>query len=174
MGGTGSGRRPLPTKIKELTGNRGRRPLNDREPRPAVAIPLPPAELGKSARTEWARVCGELYDLGIISSIDRAVVVAYCHAWETFQTAMAEVKKPPSKGGGLVITTKNGNIIQNPMLSIANTARKDMVRFAAELGMSPASRSRVKVDELPRFGVPKGDEEEESNERSGGDEFLDE
>ena len=38
------GRRPKPTRLKLLTGNPGKRPLNDDEPQPQAAIPeCPPA-----------------------------------------------------------------------------------------------------------------------------------
>jgi len=33
------GRRPKPTRLKMLTGNPGKRPLNGNEPRPAAAVP---------------------------------------------------------------------------------------------------------------------------------------
>ena len=33
------GRKPLPTKIKLLRGNPGRRPLNENEPEPEVRLP---------------------------------------------------------------------------------------------------------------------------------------
>ena len=54
------GRRPKPTRLKMLTGNPGKRPLNGNEPRPAPAVPDCPAELGPLARTEWNRLVGEL------------------------------------------------------------------------------------------------------------------
>ena len=40
-----------------------------------------------------------------------------------------------------------GHMIQNPLVGVANKAMNDMVRFAAEFGMTPAARSRVSVSE---------------------------
>ncbi len=48
------GRRPKPSRIKALTGNPGKRPLNSHEPQPAV--PECPSELSLAARQEWARL----------------------------------------------------------------------------------------------------------------------
>lgn len=51
-----------------------------------------------------------------------------------------------AKDGGtaaLLIKTKDGNAIQNPLVGIANKARADVVRFSAEFGMTPSARSRV-------------------------------
>lgn len=49
---------------------------------------------------------------------------------------------------GEIIKTAAGNIIQNPYLSIANRALDQLNKLGAEFGMTPSSRSRVKVDAL--------------------------
>ncbi len=48
--------------------------------------------------------------------------------------------------GGLMIKTSNGNAIQNPLVGTANKAVSDMVRYAAEFGMTPSARVRLAVD----------------------------
>lgn len=167
-GNSRSGRRPLPTAIIELHGNRGKRKLNYREPKPAKAIPLPPSHLDKIARAEWSRVSRELYDLGILSRLDRGVLAAYCDAYSLWVRATVGLRKPIKDGGGLTRVAKSGVTYQNPLLGIANAARRDMNRFSIELGMTPAARSRVKVDELPKFGGP-----EAANDGGERDEFFD-
>ena len=42
-----------------------------------------------------------------------------------------------------VIKTASGNLIQNPFLGIANHAMDQMLKIAAEFGMTPSSRSRL-------------------------------
>jgi phage terminase small subunit len=42
-----------------------------------------------------------------------------------------------------MIRTTNGNIVQNPLVGVARRAKADTVRYAVELGLTPASRSRV-------------------------------
>jgi len=54
--------------------------------------------------------------------------------------------------GGLMIKTTNGNAIQNPLVGTANKAAADMVRYAAEFGMTPSARSRITA-------APPGDQE---------------
>lgn len=44
---------------------------------------------------------------------------------------------------GLIIRTRSGNIIQNPLVGTANKAMADMVRYAAEFGLTPSARTRV-------------------------------
>jgi len=46
--------------MKVLTGNPGKRPLNEHEPRPIPVVPDCPPELGLAAQREWARLVGEL------------------------------------------------------------------------------------------------------------------
>jgi P27 family predicted phage terminase small subunit len=48
-------------------------------------------------------------------------------------------------GGGLVMFTTNGNIIQNPMVGTANTAMRDAMKYAAEYGLTPSSRVRLGI-----------------------------
>ena len=44
---------------------------------------------------------------------------------------------------GLIIRTQGGNAIQNPLVGTANKAMADMMRYAAEFGMTPSARTRI-------------------------------
>ena len=57
----------------------------------------------------------------------------------------ADCKAAGKKRAELLIKTKEGNIIQQPLVGIANKAKADMVRFAAEFGMTPSSRARIEI-----------------------------
>ena len=131
---------PQPTALRKLHGNPGKRPLPKNEPQPRRAIPPCPRHLSKKAKAEWRRVSRELYDLGLLSNVDRAALAAYCTAWARWVEAEEIVQQK-----GMVIKTTNGNFIQNPFLSIANRAMDDMRRLMVEFGMTPASRTRVQV-----------------------------
>lgn len=50
------------------------------------------------------------------------------------------------RGSELVVWTGNGNLIQNPLVGIARRAAADMLRFAAEFGMTPSARSRIDTE----------------------------
>lgn len=110
------------------------------------ALPSPPPHLSDDAKVEWGRVSEELYKIGLLSSIDRASLGAYCQAygrWAQAERAIAEMGKRDLLTGGLMIKTSNGNAIQNPLVGTANKAMGDMVRYAAEFGMTPSARSRI-------------------------------
>ena len=68
------GRRPKPTRMKALTGNPGKRPLNRYEPRPNPVMPDCPPGLGPAAQREWARLVGELSSLNMVTNLDRAAL----------------------------------------------------------------------------------------------------
>lgn len=140
------GRKPRPTHLKLVTGNPGRRPFNAAEPRPEAGLPAPPAELGSDAKNEWRRVARRLQALGLLTPCDRAALAAYCQAfgrWRQAERALAAMAKADPLTGALMIRTKEGNAIQNPLVGIANKAMADMVRYAAEFGMTPSARSRI-------------------------------
>lgn len=135
------GRKPKPTETKKLEGNPGKRALNNKEPQPDVAIPECPPHLEGEARKEFERITGELMKLKIISNIDRAAIVAYCQAWSDYVQATREIKKE-----GEVLYSDKGNAYINPWKNIQTSALDRVLRYSAEFGMTPSSRSRIKVE----------------------------
>jgi P27 family predicted phage terminase small subunit len=132
------GRRPKPTRLKVLTGNPGKRPLNRDEPRPEVIIPDCPAELGPVARREWDRLVGELVKLKLLTNLDRAALAAYCGAYALWAEATKAIQKY-----GAMVKSPSGYPIQSPYVAIANRQAEIMMRIASEFGFTPASRGRI-------------------------------
>ena len=132
------GRRPKPTRMKLLTGNPGKRPLNADEPRPEPTVPECPPELGPVARQEWDRLAGELGALKILTTLDRAALAAYCNAYGLWAEAIQAIQKY-----GTMVKSPSGYPIQSPYVSIANRQAEIMMRIASEFGFTPASRSRI-------------------------------
>jgi P27 family predicted phage terminase small subunit len=87
------GRRPKPSRIKALTGNPGKRPLNAHEPRPAPALPECPPELSHAGRQEWARLSAELSKLNLITHLDRGALATYCAAYGFWAEALQQIQK---------------------------------------------------------------------------------
>jgi P27 family predicted phage terminase small subunit len=132
------GRRPKPTRLKLLTGNPGKRPLNEREPEPEPSVPDCPPELGPVARREWDRLVGELSKLRILTALDRAALASYCGAYALWAEAMEQIQKY-----GSMVKSPSGYPQQSPYLAIANRQAEIMMRIASEFGFTPASRSRI-------------------------------
>ena len=143
------GRKPKPTGLKIIAGTD--RADRRNEPKPAPALPEPPAFLSDEAKAEWTRTADQLYQLGILSKIDRAALGAYCQAygrWEQAERALARMAERDAVTHGMMIKTTNGNAVQNPLLGTANKAMADMMRYAAEFGMTPSARARIKAEPL--------------------------
>ena len=134
------GRKPLPTALKVMRGNPGKRPLNDAEPVPDPAMPTCPPQLTGAAREEWERVGTELLKLGLISQLDRGILTVYCDAWGRWVEAKEALEMT-----GMVVMTRTGYPVPSPYLTIANRSLEIMQKAAVEFGMSPSSRSRVKA-----------------------------
>lgn len=134
-----------------LIGNPGKRPPNSAEPRPEPGIPDCPPELGPVAQGEWSRLVGELGALGMLTSLDRAALGAYCGAYALWAEATQNIQK-----FGTMVKSPSGYPIQSPYVAIANRQAEIMMRIASEFGFTPASRSRIalpRAQEITLFDV---------------------
>jgi P27 family predicted phage terminase small subunit len=138
-----AGRRPKPTALKQLAGNPGKRAVNHCEPQPS-GIPDCPEHLDAEAKTEWQRISAELLTLGLLTSVDRAALAAYCASWSRWIAAEKNIAK-----FGAVIKAPSGYPIQSPFVSISNSALDLLRKFLIEFGLSPASRSRLSINPTP-------------------------
>ena len=134
------GRKPTPTHIKEIRGNPGKRPVNGREPRPAVRAPSCPRELCPAAKKEWRRLARQLLMMRLVTDLDRAILAAYCQAYALWAEAVAAVRKY-----GAMVKSPSGFPMQSPYVAVANKQAELMIRIAAEFGFTPSSRSRIAV-----------------------------
>ena len=135
-----AGRPAKPTRIKQLEGNPGKRSLNTSEPRPAKKRPPCPKHLQGEARREWNRMSKQLFELDLLTVVDRAALAAYCQAWADWVFAHEQLAE-----GSMITVTEKGYPVLSPWWSVATTAAKQMKSFLTEFGMSPGSRSRIQI-----------------------------
>jgi P27 family predicted phage terminase small subunit len=133
--------RKVPTHLRLLRGNPGKRPIKP-EPEPSVPemLPEPPSFLSVDAVNEWWRVVPELRALGLLTVLDVQPLAAYCVAyshWIAAEQALAQMAAEDSNFNGLMITGSTGSRMANPLVKIARNAAADMLRFAGEFGMTP-------------------------------------
>jgi P27 family predicted phage terminase small subunit len=149
------GPRPLPTDVKRLAGNPGRRPLNEDEPRPPRSPDLldVPDELDSddAARQEWVRLAAMLRDVRQITDADRGALIALCVEWSRYLDSERRIRQM-----GAVLRSPNGFPILNPYLAVSKRALLFCTRIWAELGLTPSSRSRVRTAD--GLGPSAGDE----------------
>lgn len=84
-----AGRKPKPTALKKLEGDRGkgRRPLNEREPIPPKGGVKCPAWLLPEAKKEWKRLAPALEAMGVLTMADTAAFASYCQAYARWREA---------------------------------------------------------------------------------------
>ncbi|MDD5352998.1 MAG: phage terminase small subunit P27 family [Candidatus Omnitrophica bacterium] len=136
------GPKPKPTQLKIIQGNPGKRALNKNEPKPNCGIPDPPEHLSERALKEWKRIVPHLLANKLLTHLDMAALSAYCVAYGRWAEAELSILKT-----GKIIKTHKGNIIQSPMVGIANTAMLLMDRFGVQFGYTPSARVRLSVED---------------------------
>lgn len=135
------GQKPKPTHLKLVTGTARRDRMPKNEPMPDLALPPVPPELCDDAKLEWGRVSIELYKLGLLTSIDRSALAAYCAAWGRFVRAERMLRTlGDGRADGLLTKTAKGEIIPNPLVRIARQAAQAVT--GTSLGCRRARVSR--------------------------------
>lgn len=82
----------------------------------------------------------ELHKLGLLTTLDKTVFAIYCQSWSAWVQAVKKLSET-----GPLIKSPSGYPIQNPYLAVKNKAEDQMMKSLTELGMSPSSRTRIKV-----------------------------
>jgi len=115
-----------PTALKLLEGNRGHRtiPEDNPEPEPVDTCPEPPEWLDLIAREEWNERGPQLFDMGVLTSVDLPAFEFYCYLY-------SKSKQDPN----------NQNLQQLRM-------------FMNEFGITPASRGKLHVTKSKRDDSP--------------------
>jgi P27 family predicted phage terminase small subunit len=146
MGGRGSGRIPMTSKVKAVRGNPGKRKPNRREPRPRAGMPDMPADLKGAARQEWNRLTPVLEKMGVLTTADGAALAAYCKLHALALQADAAIRKY-----GIVIAKVDevgvSTLKKNPAVSIFNECNRLIRSFLQEFGLTPAARTKVAASE---------------------------
>jgi P27 family predicted phage terminase small subunit len=134
------GRKPKPTWLKVITGNPGGRPLNHEEPAPAGELKEPPHWFSPRQRILWDQ-CTKNAPEGLLRLLDATVLEVFVVAKSVHEQAAQMIEKY-----GSVIKSADGGHARSPFVGILNQQSAVMLKCAAELGFTPSSRSRVKVD----------------------------
>lgn len=138
------GRKPIPTNLKILNGNPGKRPLPQNEPKPQPVAPKRPTWLTGEGRKMWERLVPRLETLGLITNIDGEAFAAACQCWKTFVDCQKILKK---EGLTYIYTNTQGaeNEVARPQVAIGQKALDQFKGFCVEFGLTPSSRTRIEV-----------------------------
>ena len=132
-------RGPLPVPYARRR-NRRRTSSYGGGPSVTIARPPMPRTLMGEARAEWRRVVPELEEMGVLTSVDRAVLVRYCTAWSDWCELDALVRR-----SGKLIKGQKGNLVRNPLWLLRRDVGETVTELGRQLGLSPMARLRSGV-----------------------------
>lgn len=137
------GRKAIPTALKIVRGNPGKRPLNDREPQPPTdSPPYMPDHLDEMAQKEWKRIVPILEQMRVLTEADYMTLATLCQAFST----MAEAQRQLTRAG-ILYKTNSGYIQQSPLIAIVNQNALLVAKLCREFGLTPSARATVKTNE---------------------------
>jgi P27 family predicted phage terminase small subunit len=109
---------------------------------PVRKAPAPPKDMTDEAKKEWRRVMPVLVERRVLSGADLAAVERYCDATGDISIARARIRQD-----GDYVANRLGELKRHPAFATLRESTAEARRWAAELGLTPASRSRVGAHE---------------------------
>lgn len=149
------GRKPKPIETHKLNGNPSRLNLDKKikmADKLSREVPDPPEYLDDLAKEHWKKIVPELKKMGTLAAVDIGAVEAACTAYSNMVHASKELKLMNTQ----TYKTKSGALQQVPQVGIFNTSASLYKSYCAELGLTPAARTRVSPD-------MDGDDEEDED-----------
>lgn len=138
-----------PTQLKSLTGNPGKRPLADNEPKPKAIIPKIPKELDKVAVKAWKRLAPTLHKLGLLTEIDGDSFGNLCQIRSRLVKINEELKKKNSLVEIETIEVSKDITIERERISNYVKLEQKYYQlfrlYAADFGLSPRGRTGLVV-----------------------------
>jgi len=142
------GRNATPNKIKELKGtNQPSRMREEVDFGKIVKIPSPPRYFNKYSKKLYRTTCERLNLLGLLSDVNLPVVVGYASMMGKYWEAEEQLAED-----GRILTSHNiktgeTKSYRNPLDKMATEYLDRARQYAVELGITPASNSKVKAPE---------------------------
>ena len=102
----------------------------------------------RQAKAFWAEIVPLLESAGVLSRLDRAVLIEACTCWGRIQ----QMERELTKGYTAESNRADRGAQKAPALTALNQYRTAFKFYVSELGLSPTSRARMPV--------PKGDDDD--------------
>lgn len=142
------GTKPKPTRVKELEGNPGHRPLNRSEPKPDVkeATTLPYG-VTLTARKFHKQYAPLLTRLGILTEADEAAFALMSLHYGLAIDAARELRDT-----GMTIEGRDG-AKKHPLTQVFRDNSQAFRQYADEFGMTPSARSRLSLEDAEQMSL---------------------
>ena len=130
------------------------------EPTPAAVehtVPAPPG-LNLWGKREWERTCALMVEAGMLCETDLPTLWLYCEALGTVhecRSLLERVPKGENGWGRYLVERAQGSLMRHPLQVAKAEAADRAVRYAMQLGLTPATRSNVSMTGVPIGGATK-------------------
>ncbi len=132
------GRIPIPTAVKLINGNPGKRRLNENEPEPPGELCDPPDEMSDEEKAIWRKAIADAPP-GMLREIDGTLLQLWVEAKEMRRKAREEV----ATHGACIVSAASGALKKNPYQQIIDQQTDIIKGLTGDLGFSATSRARV-------------------------------
>lgn len=138
----------MPTAVKKLRGNPGKRALNEAEPKFGATGgggdvgPYAPRRMPDDGKRFWRKYARALELAGVLKEPDLPAFEMMAWHFHFAVAAGAEIERD-----GLTQIDKNGDERKHPLLQVFKDNSGAFRIYASEFGMTPSSRTRVKADQ---------------------------
>lgn len=135
------GRARKPTHLRLVENDKSRRGFKRQrnEPKPKGILQDPPAWLTEEQKDVWASVL-ERAPAGLLTRLDSEMLEGWVIAYCLRRSAVEKLQAGP-----MLVKTPNGTVIQSPYVGMINRQTVIMKALAAEMGFSPAARTRISL-----------------------------
>lgn len=151
--------KPVPTALKLVMGNPGKRAINKAEPQPKKGIPKMPSHLDAKAKTAWSKLCKELDSMGVLTLADAYALEVLVGVYAQIRDLQKALKTHGSTTYKTIATSGEEVYKAYPEYGQLIQAQNMFRSYITEFGLTPSSRSKVSTtdkvenDPLDKYGV---------------------
>lgn len=150
MTGGKSGPAPTPTALRLLRGETRPSQINYDEPQPGTGAVQPPDDISEPAMEIWNQYAPDLQRAGVLTQWDAQDFRDWCDAVVTGREAQSHL----DEDGEVIeipMTDRQGKLIGykravSPWWKVRMEAGARQTALSARFGMTPADRTRIRVD----------------------------
>ena len=137
-----AGRKPMPTAIRKLRGNPGKRALPANEPAVEPSIPIYPSYFTDDQRDAWHDLAERLFGMKVLTDGDSTALELLVVAYTEWRYATEVVE---AEGMTYCTTTESGDRMYRarPEVAIASDAWRRISSMLREFGLTPSARTKV-------------------------------
>lgn len=141
----GKGRPRKPTSLKVLGGEKRPSRLNKDEPVFETDEIAPTQALSSEELAVWNALLPDLVRAGVMTNADCHALTTLCQ-WEAQRRRALQIVTDE----GITTVGAAGQLAKHPAFQAYNDAQGHVTKLLVEFGMTPSSRTRIKVSEKPK------------------------